>query len=175
MYEISQEYKDKLNQRGIVKKGYLNLINNSKITKYTESDIKSFTILDDIYTPDEGIVGSVIAKQIEGYLFKAPNTTLIDKEIEAYIGVSGEEEYIPMGRFIIQKPEDNKITDKAYFIGLDYMVKFNLSYEDKLVYPCTLKDVLEAICEQCEVTLGSTSFTNDNFIVENNQFVAGES
>ena len=175
MYEISQEYKDKLNQRGIVKKGYLNLINNSKITKYTESDIKSFTILDDIYTPDEGIVGSVIAKQIEGYLFKAPNTTLIDKEIEAYIGVSGEEEYIPMGRFIIQKPEDNKITDKAYFIGLDYMVKFNLSYEDKLVYPCTLKDVLEAICEQCEVTLGSTSFTNDNFMVENNQFVAGES
>lgn len=175
MYEISQEYKDKLNQRGIVKKGYLNLINNSKITKYTESDIKSFTILDDIYTPDEGIVGSVIAKQIEGYLFKAPNTTLIDKEIEAYIGVSGEEEYIPMGRFIIQKPEDNKITDKAYFIGLDYMVKFNLPFEDTLVYPCTLKDVLEAICEQCEVTLGSTSFTNDNFIVENNQFVAGES
>lgn len=175
MYEISQEYKDKLNQRGIVKKGYLNLINNSKITKYTESDIKSFTILDDIYTPDEGIVGSVIAKQIEGYLFKAPNTTLIDKEIEAYIGVSGEEEYIPMGRFIIQKPEDNKITDKAYFIGLDYMVKFNLPFEDTLVYPCTLKDVLETICEQCEVTLGSTSFTNDNFIVENNQFVAGES
>lgn len=175
MYEISQEYKDKLNQRGIVKKGYLNLINNSKITKYTESDIKSFTILDDIYTPDEGIVGSVIAKQIEGYLFKAPNDTLIDKEIEAFIGVEGETDYIPMGRFIIQKPEDNKITDKTYFIGLDYMVKFNLSYEDKLVYPCTLKDVLEAICEQCEVTLGSTSFTNDNFMVENNQFVAGES
>ena len=177
MYEISQEYKDKLNQRGIVKKGYLNLLssNSQNIATYTESDIKNFTILDDIYTPDEGIIGSIIAKQIEGYLFKAPNDTLIDKEIEAFIGVEGETDYIPMGRFIIQKPEDNKITDKTYFIGLDYMVKFNLSYEDKLVYPCTLKDVLEAICEQCEVTLGSTSFTNDDFEVENNQFVAGES
>ena len=83
MYEVSQEYKNKLNQRGVVKRGYLNLISNSKIKKYTESDIKSFTILDDIYTPDEGIIGSVIAKQIEGYLFKEPNETLIDKEIEA--------------------------------------------------------------------------------------------
>ena len=177
MYEISQEYKDKLNQRGIVKKGYLNLLssNSQNIATYTESDIKNFTILDDIYTPDEGIIGSIIAKQIEGYLFKAPNDTLIDKEIEAFIGVEGETDYIPMGRFIIQKPEDNKITDKTYFIGLDYMVKFNLPFEDTLVYPCTLKDVLKAICEQCGVTLATTSFTNDNFEVENNQFVAGES
>lgn len=175
MYEVSQEYKNKLNQRGVVKRGYLNLISNSKIKKYTESDIKSFTILDDIYTPDEGIIGSVIAKQIEGYLFKEPNETLIDKEIEAYIGVDGETDYIPMGKFIIQKPEDNKITDKTYFIGLDYMVKFNLPYKDTLVYPCTLKDVLEAICEQCEVTLATTSFVNEDFEVENNQFVAGES
>ena len=177
MYEISQEYKDKLNQRGIVKKGYLNLLssNSQNIATYTESDIKNFTILDDIYTPDEGIIGSIIAKQIEGYLFKAPNDTLIDKEIEAFIGVEGETDYIPMGRFIIQKPEDNKITDKTYFIGLDYMVKFNLPFEDTLVYPCTLKDALEAICEQCGVTLATTSFTNDNFEVENNQFVAGES
>lgn len=175
MYEVSQEYKNKLNQRGVVKRGYLNLISNSKIKKYTESDIKSFTILDDIYTPDKGIIGSVIAKQIEGYLFKEPNETLIDKEIEAYIGVDGETDYIPMGKFIIQKPEDNKITDKTYFIGLDYMVKFNLPYKDTLVYPCKLKDVLEAICEQCEVTLATTSFVNEDFEVENNQFVAGES
>ena len=177
MYEVSQEYKNKLNERGIVKRGYLDLLASSSQSsvKYTESDIKNFTILDDIYTPNEGIVGSIIAKQIEGYLFKAPNDTLVNREIEAYIGVNGETTYIPMGRFIIQKPEDNKITDKTYFIGLDYMVKFNLPFEDTLVYPCTLKDVLEAICEQCEVTLATTSFVNEDFEVENNQFVAGES
>ena len=54
------------------------------------------------------------------------------------------------------------------------MVKFNLPYEDRLEYPCTIKDVLNSICEQCGVPLATDTFTNDDFVVENNQFVGGE-
>ena len=51
------------------------------------------------------------------------------------------------------------------------MIKFNKNYEDQVAYPCTLKAYLLNICSQANVELGSQSFTNDDFMVTDNQFV----
>lgn len=180
MQNVPESLKSKFREKGTIKRGYIKVVplnDTEEEIIFTDKDIKDFTILDDIYTPDTGIIGSIIAKQIEVNLYKEPTIDLVNREIEAYIGVYGEDTYIPMGTFIIQKPEDNKSNDKTYFLGFNDMIKFNLPYEDTLVYPCTIKDVLKAICEQCEVLYDESSFdtlVNIDFVVENNQFVLNE-
>lgn len=184
MYEVTQSERDMYKQTGSVKRGYIDIIPLSDTEEtiiLDEYDIKDFTILDDIYTPEQGIIGSIIAKQLTLNLFKPTDIDLTNREINVFIGVdileNGEwiTKYIPFGTFIIQKPDNEEITDKTSFDAFDFMVKFNLPFEDTLTYPCTIKDVLNAICEQCGVELATTSFANENFVVENNQFVNGES
>lgn len=182
MYDVTQAEKDAYKQNGSVKRGYINIIPLSDMEEtitLNEYDIKDFTILDDIYTPEQGFIGSVIAKQLTLNLFKPSNVDLTDREVEVFIGIDIPEEeetrYVPFGTFIIQKPENEQVTEKTSFEAFDFMVKFNLKFEDTLTYPCTVKDVLNAICEQCGVELATTSFVNQNFLVENNQFVNGES
>lgn len=176
---VTQEVKDKFKENGSIKRGYIKVLQTDTQEEivYNESSLKDFTILDDIYTPATGLVGSVISKQIEINFFKEPTDDLVDKEVEAYIGVNMPTTpvYIPMGKFIVQKPEDNQTMNKTYLLGLDYMTKFNTPYKDMVTYPCTLKQLLQNICSQCGVTLATTTFANENFEVENNQFVGGES
>lgn len=178
MYNVTQETKDLFKSVGSVKRGYLSIIplSNEEEEIIDESKLEYFEILDDIYTPGSGIIGSVIAKQIQIQFYE--ETSLLNREVNAYIGVqdnNGVASYVPYGTFIIQKPETNDLTDKCYAEGLDYMVKFNLPYQDTLEYPCTILNVLNSICEQCGVALATTTFTNSDFVVENNQFVGGES
>lgn len=184
MYEVTQSERDMYKQTGSVKRGYIDIIplsDTEETITLDEYDIKDFTILDDIYTPEQGIIGSIIAKQLTLNLFKPTDIDLTNREINVFIGVdileNGEwiTKYIPFGTFIIQKPDSEEITNKTSFDAFDFMVKFNLPFEDTLTYPCTIKDVLNAICEQCGVELATTSFANENFVVENNQFVNGES
>ena len=178
MYNVTQEVKDLFSSVGSVKRGYLSVIplSNEEAEIIDESKLEYFEILDDIYTPGEGIIGSVISKQISIQFYK--ETSLLNREVNAYIGVedgNGTPSYVPYGTFIIQKPETNDLTDKCYAEGFDYMVKFNVPYVDSLTYPCIVKDVLNSICTQTGVELATDTFTNDDFVVENNQFVGGES
>lgn len=183
MYNVTQSEKDAYRQTGSVKRGYINIVPLSDEEPITldEYSLKSFTILDDIYTPEEGIIGSVIAKQLTLNLFKPGNIDLTDREVEAFIGIDVREDditetkYVPYGKFIVQKPENEQVTEKTSFEALDFMVKFNLKYEDRLEYPCQAKDVLNSICELCGVELGTENFANEDFEIENNQFVGGES
>lgn len=179
-YEITSEIREAYKSSGSVKRGKIELVPLNKdedTIVFDESDLKDFTILDDIYTPEQGIVGSVIAKQLTLNLFKPSIIDLVNREIDVFVGVMVGEipKYVPYGRYIIQKPENEVLTEKTSFEAFDFMVKFNLPFEDTLIYPCKVKDVYNAICEQCEVESGTDSFTNEDFIVENNQFVAGES
>lgn len=182
MYDVTQAEKDAYKQDGSVKRGYINIIplsDTEEIITLNEYDIKDFTILDDIYTPEQGFIGSVIAKQLTLNLYKPSNIDLTDRQLEVYIGIDIPSEnktrYVPYGTFIIQKPENEQVTEKTSFEAFDFMVKFNLKFEDTLTYPCSVKDLLNAICEQCGIELATTSFVNESFVLENNQFVNGES
>lgn len=179
-FEVTPEVRDAYKSRGSIKRGKMELVplnENDDTLVFDESDLKDFTILDDIYTPEQGVIGSVISKQLTLNLFKPSAIDLVNREVDVFVGVMVGEvpKYVSYGRFIIQKPENEVLTEKTSFEAFDFMVKFNLPYEDTLTYPCTVKDVYNAICEQCGVESGTDTFANEDFIVENNQFVAGES
>lgn len=139
--------------------------------------LKDFSVSELRFVPDKGLFGGCVAKKVD-VNFNNVNKqfSIQDKEFEAYLGVDYEDERyeIKYGTFIVQHPETEDTTDNTSFTALDYMIKFNQKYIDYVTYPCTLRDIAESICIQAGVTLSEEKFRNDDFIVENNQFVNGE-
>lgn len=179
MLEISQNIKDLFNQSGSIKRGYLQIVplSNEEPITLDEDYIKSFTILDDIYTPKNGIVGSVISKQLTFDLFKPVDVNLIDRELDVFIGVEdsdGNVTYIPYGTYIVQKPETDNTTNATISEAFDYMVKFNQEYISDVTFPCTVLDLLNSICNQVGVELATTNFVNSYFQIDEEVFVSGE-
>ena len=54
------------------------------------------------------------------------------------------------------------------------MSKFDVRYIPIVTYPATLKDIVQDICNQCGVELGSTEFRNSNKTIESNPFLNAE-
>lgn len=140
--------------------------------------IKDFTLSELRFVPDKGIFGGAVAKKVE-VNFNNFNKSIIleNEEFELSISVEYEEEtyIIKYGTYIVQKPETEDTTDNTNIIALDYMVKFNKIYEDTIIYPCTLKELAENLCSQIGINLADETFRNEDFEIENNQFVNGES
>ena len=131
------------------------------------------------YVPDEGFIGGAVAKRVTLELYNENNTFNIEnKEFELFLGIvkdDGTTKYISYGNYIIQKPENDNVKDNTSFEALDYMIKFNKTYEDKLKRNCTLLELFLSICEQAGVSTDVTSFRNSSFVVSSGMFVEGES
>ena len=139
--------------------------------------LKDLTFEELRYVPDEGFIGGTVAKRVIGNFNNVDSSFSIqDREFELYIGVDLEDEtteYIKYGTFIVQKPEDDQVTDNTSFEALDYMIKLNLPWTDRMTYPCTLKQLFDDLVDQSGLSTTVTSFLNQDFIVENNQFEDG--
>ena len=181
--EITLQYKPQLTkeimQAFLTNKtyGYINIIDTGEVINY-DNYLKNIKLDDLKYVPDKGIFGGAIAKRVVlEFNNEAGKIKIENKEFDLYIGVNYKDEYyyIKYGRFIVQKPNTETTTDNTSFSALDYMTKFNEPYVDKNVYPCTLRKVAENLCIGTGLKLSSKHFRNEDFIVENNQFVSGES
>ena len=157
--------------------GYIKVLGTEIIL--TEQDyIKDFDISELRYVPDNGIFGQCVAKRLDININNEDlELNLQDKELETYIRVKIDNVwyYVKYGTFIVQKPETETTNDNTSFTALDYMIKANKTYVDEVSYPCTLRALATSICLALGLTLAQESFRNEDFIVENNQFVNGES
>lgn len=101
-------------------------------------------------------IGSTVAARVEVEM-AAPGILLENKEISVEIVVQLESgvEYIPMGRFVVEKPE--KSAGNIRFSAHDRMIsKGELAYFSDLVYPSDSLKVLEEICGKMGITLATT-------------------
>lgn len=77
---------------------------------------------------------------------------------------------IVAGHFTAQKLE--RINESRWkFVCYDRMVKFDVTVDSWLTtlsYPISLKDMLSSLCKYCGVTLETTTFTNQNYLVKEN-------
>lgn len=139
-----------------------------------DNGIKEITLEDSVYVPDLGFIGQAVARKATLILLDNQQTTnLENSEFNLFIGAdyNNQTYYIDYGTFIVNEPPENDSTNGTIkIIAYDYMIKFNKDYIDQVTYPCTLKTLLTNICSQAGIELGSETFTNDDFIVENNQF-----
>ena len=100
-------------------------------------------------------IGSTVAARVEVEM-AAPGVLLENKEISVEVGVRMESgvEYIPMGRFTVEKPE--KSAGNIRFSAHDRMIsKGELAYFSGLIYPSDSLKVLEEICGKMGITLAT--------------------
>lgn len=187
---ISKEFKERL-LNGKITRAYIKVLKtNTKPEMIIDesNNLKNVKHEELRYVPDEGFIGGTVAKRISGNFNNIDenfnnideNFSIQDREVEYYIGVdmsddadNPQTEYIKYGTFVIQRPEDDQVTDNSSFTALDYMVKTNIPYKDRIPYPCKLKDLFYDVVDQCGLKTTVTNFYNDDFIVEDNQFEEG--
>lgn len=176
---ISEEFKQRL-LNGKITRAYLKVLaTDTKPEMIIDENnyLKDCTFEELRYVPDEGFIGGTVAKRVTGNFNNVDNSFSIqDREFELYLGVdleNGTTEYIKYGTFIVQKPEDDQVNDNTSFEALDYMIKLNLPWVDRMTYPCTLKELFDDLVAQSGLSTKVTSFLNQDFIVENNQFEEG--
>ncbi len=135
----------------------------------------------------------VIAKEViysfEGQLFKSimqqieltvKNASKIkDKNVNFKYGlfVSKDYEYVDMGDFYIKDVEDDKNKEEITVTGYDKMLNFMVPFKQselKMIYPCTIVQLLKRMCEIREVELYSSTFYNSNLIITEDFFTAQE-
>lgn len=110
-------------------------------------------------------------------LFLYDGTTYISSgdEIKADLKLTIKDEVIPMGNYIIPKPDNEEVKDKSKFTGYDYMIKFDVPFVDNNTYPIRADDYLENLCNYVGVKLGSKEFVNNDYMILGNPFTNGES
>lgn len=153
---------------------YCSVIHNQQ--EYNESNFLKEAELKDVkYVPNAGFIGQAVSKMLTIKMVnnEESNLNFENANVQFKIGAKYNDiiYYINYGNFIVNEPPENDDTNGTVkFIAYDYMIKFNQDYTNRVSYPCTLKDLLLDICSQAGVELGSTTFENEDFEVEDNQF-----
>ena len=136
--------------------------------------LQDLTLDEQRYISNYGFVGTATARKLELNLLDIDGElNLENEELTLKIGADyeGDTYYINYGNFIVDKsPEVDETNGTIRIVAYDYMIKFNKTYEDRVTYPCTLLELLQDVCSQAGVTLGSNQFANADFVVQNNQF-----
>jgi len=122
----------------------------------------------------------------EGNLFKSvmqkaeievKDGQIINNNIKAKYGlkIGNDYEYIVYNTFNPYSTEINYDTSIAKTIAYDNMVKFMLEYnlgDLQLTYPCTILQLVKAICNYCGVQLYSENFYNKDLSIETDLFTS---
>ena len=97
------------------------------------------------------------------------------KEFTYYKEVDGEA--LKIGTFIVTDVSDSDTFESVNVTAYDYGLKFANPYTTNLDYKngnITMFQVVQEICNNCDIELENTSLPNGSFIVDSNQFVNGE-
>lgn len=145
----------------------------------TEADIVNTSYEDYRYVDTATVcIGQFVARTISGELKNINNAFEIEnKEIKVEFGVKTNigTNYYSLGNFLITAPTDDDVKDKTTFDAMDYTKKFNQEFDGTgLSFPCTASQLAQYCCNKCGVELATTTFTNSNFIVPNNQYETGD-
>ena len=153
---------------------YASLIYNQQ--EYNESNFLKEAELKDVrYVPNAGFIGQAVSKMLTIKMVnnEESNLNFENADVQFKIGTiyNGIRYNINYGNFIVDEAPKNDATNGTVsFVAYDYMIKFNKDYVNRVIYPCTLKNLLLDVCSQAGVELGTSNFANENFIVEDNQF-----
>lgn len=162
----------------------INIINGNETTELTEYDIINLSYEDFRYVDTSSlVVGQFVARKITGELSGLHTQFEIeDTELEIKIGIHGTIDgtevthWYSLGNFLVTKPTSDDVKDKTTFEALDYTKKFNQAFDDSnLTYPCTAMELAEEVCRQCGVELATNSFTNNDFVINDNQYTENDS
>lgn len=173
MYEVSDKFKEycQRHQR-FFKEATISYDDNGVTKTITAENIIKLEISATPYI-DYQIIGQAPGKKIHINL-KGKDYDLTNKEISVsttMIYDDNSTETLTLGNYIISSDYKSQVKDQCSFTGYDYMIKFDQKYSDEgLVYPCTLQDVLNDMCQKLDIEVYSTNITNGKLEVTGNNF-----
>lgn len=91
-----------------------------------------------------------------------------DKECDIELRIKLQDEtveYLSIGKFTVEEAvkKDNKITLNC----VDRMYKAEKDFENNLMFPTTILEILQSACEQSGIALATTNFANADYVVPN--------
>lgn len=163
------------------------------VTITGENSIKSWVYSDLRYVEDAGFIGQFVARTLDGELQDITDDFNIqDREIKLYLGIRVPNAqgvysttYYSLGNFFVQSPESNEVNDNTKFESFDYTVLFNKDFDadfKNTTYTKSFNEYIaneetvtalwlaQYVCAQAGVTLGTTNFRNNDFVINTNQF-----
>lgn len=141
-----------------------------------DDNLIDFSIEDNCYVNDK-FIGTTVCKKITVNILNPNNgIDLENKEISAQTGmmINGIEETVPFGNYIIPKPDTEEVKEKTNFVGYDYMIKFNVKYKNRGIFPCKAKILFEDVCNQVGLVAGNLDFVNADYMILGNPFTNNE-
>ncbi|MDO5402988.1 MAG: hypothetical protein Q4F11_06070, partial [Eubacteriales bacterium] len=123
-------------------------INNT----WYEGRISSETITSGSTSGSDIAIGSAVSARLE-ITMKDIGELFENTECQVQIGIllgDGSYEYVPMGFFTAQKPEESGGNIK--FTAYDRMMKTEKAFISSLTYPATALQVLDEACKACGIT-----------------------
>ena len=137
-----------------------------------DGKLVNFTVENDCYVNNK-IIGTTVAKKITVNILNPNNSlNLENKEISVFAGI--DEEMIPFGNFIVEKPKNKEVQKKTSFTGYDYMIKFNITYKDNNKYPIKASTFFSNLCLQVGLEAGNLELINGDYLILGNPFTNNE-
>lgn len=171
MINVSNEFRKLMNTRTDFKEKAEITFANGTVLELTEKD---FTISNNSVTDaseTNGIpLGVALCRSIQIELMndddRFSSYDFFGARIRLYLTfqLSKTVEKIEYGAFTVLTPETYGET--VIITALDDMYKADMDYSTKLVFPATIKAILVDACNTLDISLGTTSFLNDSFIVQ---------
>lgn len=171
MINVSREFQKLMNERTDFKENAEITFADGTVLNLTEND---FTVSNNNVTDSSetnGIpLGVAVCRSIQIELMNDDDRfseyDFFGAIIRLYLTFQLSEtvERIEYGTFTVLTPETYGTT--VIITALDDMYKADRVYTTSLVFPTTIKSMLVDACNTLEISLGTTSFLNDNFIVQ---------
>ena len=129
------------------------------------------------YVPNHGFIGQFVERILNVSLKNLPTDAKFEnKELVLKLGVLTDAgvTWYSLGNFLIYEAKYDDVAGLWNLKGKDFCKKFNKKYEDTITYPCTALQLATNVCSQCGCSLATTNFKNKDFVINENQFVNGE-
>lgn len=195
MYPVSLEYKNKIKENNRTFRSAIQIQHSTGVLNLTDKDIVSGSLLytESSQAGEEFTMGGTVMSDITFVILNNPEYAGIDFtgatviptiglqvresiDIDAYFMQPSQPsemsgalsvdiwEDIPLGRFNID--DVYKTRNTIRIMAIDNMVNLDLPYNlSNISYPTTLYQIYTNICNVCDVQIGTTNFTNKDYLV----------
>jgi hypothetical protein len=179
MYPVTNEYKSAVNAADRKWKVRLNIETAFEVLELTENDIieRSLKLKDGVISGTEFSLGGVVAADFSvsiinrdgQYDFVQFNGAIIRPQIG--LEVSGDYEWVPLGEFTVDEPvrpikTPGRPFESVYLQAADNMIKLDRPFSGvQVTFPCSALALLSAVCLHCGVSLATTDFLHDNYMI----------
>lgn len=153
MYNVTQTFLDKI-------KSYSRNFDSSitiRDVTFTEDDIISISLSEDVNPADSFMFGSVASSVLEIEIMNVPESLILDSaKVTGRIGVNtgSSFEYVPLGVFWVDEIKKDGYSVKLTCV--DNMIKLEKAYFSNLSYPASINSVAQEICTKAGIELATT-------------------